>query len=56
MTDARYYVVGDHDVWVIISASKQAALFAIDAAKKLGKPGECAHACALDDDGHFRSK
>jgi hypothetical protein len=63
MSDARYYVVGDHDVWMIkfkdgeygpCASRDEAFVFAIDAAQKLGTWGECAHVC--DDDGRFQSK
>src|SRR4029077_5665984 len=52
MTDARYYVVGDQDVWMIkvkdgeygsCASRDEAVVFAIDAAQKLGTRGECAH-------------
>jgi hypothetical protein len=65
MSKARYYVVGDHDVWMIKvkdseygpwASRDEAVVFAIDAAQKLGKLGECAHVCVVDDDGRFRSK
>jgi hypothetical protein len=65
MSDARYYVVGDHDVWMIkfedgeygrCASRDEAVALAIDAAQKLGSRGECAHVCVLDDDGRFRSK
>ena len=65
MSDARYYVVGDHDVWMIkfedgeygpYAGRDEAVVFAIGAAQKLGTRGECAHVCVLDDDGRFQSK
>jgi hypothetical protein len=65
MADARYYVVGDRDVWMIkfedgeygpYASSNEAVVFAIDAAQKLGMRGECAHVCVVDDDGRFQSK
>jgi hypothetical protein len=65
MSDARYYVVGDHDVWMIKvkdsecgprASREEVVVFAIDAAQKLGTRGECAHVCVVDDDGRFRSK
>jgi hypothetical protein len=65
MTNARYYVVGDHDVWMIKikdgeygsrASCDEAVVFAIDAAQKLGTRGECAHVCMVDDDGRFQSK
>jgi hypothetical protein len=51
MPYAGYYVVGDHDVWMIKSKDgehgagvirEEAVVFAIDAAQKLGARGECA--------------
>ena len=65
MSDARYYVVGDQDVWMIkvkddeygsCASRDEAVVFAIDAAQKLGMRGECAHVCMVDDDGRFQSK
>jgi hypothetical protein len=65
MADARYYIVGDHDVWMIkfedgeygpYARRDEAVVFAIDAAQKLGTRGERAHVCVVDDDGRFRSK
>ena len=61
----RYYVVGDHDVWMIqfdnadhapLAAHDEAVALAIDAAKKLGNRSECAHVCVVDNHGRFRSK
>ena len=65
MSDARCYVVGDRDVWMIRVkdsecgprvSREEAVVFAIGAAQKLGTRGECAHVCVVDDDGRFRSK
>ena len=65
MSDARCYVVGDHDVWMIkfkdgefgpCANRDEAFVFAMDAARKLGTWGECAHVCVVDDDGRFQSK
>jgi hypothetical protein len=65
MSDARYYVVGDHDVWMIKvkdgeygprASRDEAVVFAIDAAQELGRRGESAHVCVVDDDGRFLSK
>ena len=64
MSSTRYYVVGDHDVWLIecavakreeFTSHGNAMAFAIGAARALGRRGEHAHVCALDDDGRFRS-
>jgi hypothetical protein len=60
MTDARYYVVGDQDVWMIkvkdgeygsCASRDEAVVFAID-----GTRGKCARVCMVDDDGRFQSK
>jgi hypothetical protein len=65
MSNSRYYVVGDNDVWMVqfkdteharYKSSNEAASFAIAAAQRLGMRGERAHVCVLDDDGHFRCK
>jgi len=61
MSDARYYVVGDHEVWRIqfdghCAGRNQAVAFAMRAAQKLGMRGERAHVCEVDDDGRFRCK
>jgi hypothetical protein len=62
MMEARFYVVGDHDAWVVkfedseygpYENRDEAMVIAIDAAQKLGMRGESAHVCVLDDDGHF---
>ena len=64
MSNSRYYIVGNNDVWMMQfedcesgqCSSHQAALFAIAAAQKLGMRGERAHVCVLDDDGRWRCK
>ncbi len=63
MSNARYYVVGNHEVWVVQfrgehnrHASRSVVEFAIGAARILGMRGECAHVCALDDDGRLQCK
>ena len=65
MSNSRYYVVGNNDVWMIQlkdaengqhKNSNEAASFAIAAAQKLGMRGEHAHVCMLDDDGRLRCK
>jgi hypothetical protein len=58
MSNSRYYIVGDNDVWMIKLKDtendqyegSEAASFAIAAAQKLGMRGERAHVCVLDDD------
>jgi Uncharacterized protein conserved in bacteria (DUF2188) len=65
MRDARYYVVRDHDGWMIkfedehygpYSSHDDAVRFALDAARKLGDQGECAHVCMAGDDGRFQPR
>ena len=65
MSNYRYYVVGDCDMWCIKYPPRERAqctsrsiviAFAIDAAQKLGMCGERAHVCVLDRAGHLRSK
>jgi len=62
MSDARYYIVGDHDVWMVkfedgeYESRDEAVVFAVDAAQKLGTRGERVHVCVVDDDGRLRSK
>jgi hypothetical protein len=65
MSDRRYYVVGDHDVWMIKfndddhsrwANCEEAVILAINAAQKLGARGECAHVCVVDHEGQFRAK
>jgi hypothetical protein len=65
MSNDRYYVVGDCDMWCIQCAPAELAqctsrrkviAFAIDAAQKLGMRGERAHVCVLDGAGGLRSK
>jgi hypothetical protein len=65
MSDARYYIVGENDVWMLQfkdaerggSTHRNAAVaFAVGAAQELGMRGECAHVCVVDDDGRFRRK
>jgi hypothetical protein len=65
MSNSRYYVVSDHDVWVVQCASTERAKsisrdkamrFAMCAAQMLGMRGERAYVCALDDYGRFRTR
>jgi hypothetical protein len=65
MSNSRYYIVGNNDVWMIqlkdagngrYKSSNEAVSFAIAAAQKLGIRGEHAHVCILDDDGRLRCK
>jgi hypothetical protein len=63
MSSTRYYIVGDHAVWLIECAVAEreearsrgkAMAFATFAAQALGKRGERANVCAFDDDGRLR--
>jgi hypothetical protein len=65
MSNSRYYVVGDNDVWMVqfketencrYKSHNEATSFAIVAAQKLGMRGERAHVCVLDDDGRLQCK
>jgi hypothetical protein len=65
MPYAGYYVVGDHDLWMIRPKDgergvgvirEEAVVFAIDAAQKLGARGELAHVCVVDDHGCLLSR
>ena len=65
MSNSRYYIVGNNDVWMIqfkdtenghYKSSNELASFAIAAAQKLGMRGERAHVCVLDDDDGRRCK
>ena len=63
MADTRYYVVGDHDAWMVdynglgpYGSCEEAVIFAIDAAQKLCRQGQCVHVCVVDDDGRIRPK
>jgi hypothetical protein len=65
MSDARYYIVGENDVWMLqfkdterrdITHRNAAVAFAVGAAQELGMCGACAHVCVVDDDGRFRRK
>jgi hypothetical protein len=62
MSNDRYYVVGDCDMWCIQYAFAELAectsrskviAFAIGAAQRLGMRGERAHVCVLDRAGHY---
>ena len=65
MSNSRYYIVGNNDVWMIqfkntdngqYKRSYEAISFAIAAAQMLGTRGEHAHVCVVDDDGRLRCK
>ncbi len=63
MPNSRYFIVQRDDGWVIrfgdkdfgpYRTRKEALLFAVDAAQKLGEIGENAEVCMLGENGHFR--
>lgn len=63
MPNARYFIVQNKDAWVIkyddeefgpYNTQKEALLFAVDAAQKLGEHGENAEVCLMGENGHFR--
>jgi hypothetical protein len=60
MSNCRYYIVGNNDMWMIqlkdTENGNDATSLAIAAAQKLGMRGERAHVCMLDDDGRLRCK
>ena len=65
VSNCRYYIVGNNDVWMIqfkdsengqYRSSNDAISFAIAVAQKLGMRGERAHVCMLDDDARLRCK
>jgi len=65
MPDARYYVVADHDRWMIkfedgeygpYGTHDEAVCVALQAARKLGEHGECVHVCVAGNDGRFRPR
>lgn len=63
MPHSRYFIVQDHDDWVIrfhgeefgpYLSQREAILFAVDAAQKLGEQGEATEVCLMGENGHFR--
>jgi hypothetical protein len=63
MPTARYFVHQDRDAWLIRYADEEfgpynsqdeAMMFAIEAARKLGRRGESVQVCLMGDNGHFR--
>ena len=63
MPNARYFVVRDQDSWLIkygdeeygpYKSQSEAMLFAIEAARKLGRRGANAEVCLMGENGHFR--
>jgi hypothetical protein len=62
MPHSRYFVVRDHEDWLIrfqgeefgpYHSQQEAILFAVDAAQKLGERGEVAEVCLMGENGHF---
>ncbi len=65
MPHSRYFIVRNQDAWVIkyndeeygpYKTQSEAMLFAIDAARKLGRYGDNAEVCLMGVDGHFRQE
>jgi hypothetical protein len=63
-THARYLIVRHEDVWLIkfegeeygpYATEREAMLFAVDAAHKLGEQGEQAQVLQVDENGALRS-
>lgn len=63
MPYSRYFIVRHEDDWMIkfhdeefgpYLTEKEAMLFAVDAAQKLGEQGENAEVCVMGENGHFR--
>lgn len=63
MPHARYFIVQHDDKWLIkfddeefgpYRTQKEAMLFAVDAAQKLGEHGENAEVCVMGENGYFR--
>jgi hypothetical protein len=62
MPHSRYFIIRDREDWVIrfhgeqfgpYLSQKEAILFAVDAAQKLGEQGEEAEVCLMGENGHF---
>jgi len=65
MPESRYFVVQDHDQWLIkyhdesygpYKSQSEAMMFAIDAARKLGSRGDSAEVCLMGENGRFRTE
>jgi len=63
MPHTRYFIVQNNNEWVIkyedeefgpYQSQKEALLFAVDAAQKLGEHGENTEVCVMGENGHFR--
>jgi hypothetical protein len=65
MPQARYFIVQNDEKWLIqfgdeqfgpYNSQKEAMLFAIEAAQKLGEKGTSAEVCLMGENGHFRAE
>jgi hypothetical protein len=65
MPETRYFVVRDHDQWLIkyhdesygpYKSQSEAIMFAVDAARKLGRRGDSAEVCLMGENGRFRTE
>ena len=63
MPQSRYFILQHDDNWVIefhgeefgpYQSKREALLFAVDAAQKLGEQGQNSEVCLMGEDGHFR--
>ena len=63
MPQARYFIVQNDENWLIrfgdeqfgpYSSQKEAMLFAIEAAQKLGEQGTSTEVCLMGENGRFR--
>jgi hypothetical protein len=63
MPHTRYFIVQNDNQWLIkyedeefgpYNSQKEALLFAVDAAQKLGEHGENTEVCVMGENGHFR--
>ncbi len=63
MPHTRYFIVQHGDDWMIefhgekfgpYQSDREAMLFAVDAAQKLGKQGKNAEVCVMGENGNFR--
>jgi hypothetical protein len=63
MPHTRYFIVQNDNQWLIkyedeefspYNSQKEALLFAVDAAQKLGEYGENTEVCVMGENGHFR--
>ena len=63
MPETRYFIVRHDDDWMIkfqdeefgpYHTEREAMLFAVDAAHKLGETGAATQVCVMGENGHFR--